>query len=167
VHLGKFPMVNHSSKLCYDRQSVGQSVLVSGPHLGLKTRFLLLSDRCGFVDQQCHSHPPSLYSLGTDYKVNTVSINVSDCCVSVVTETCLPNHCLPTINIIMPQYNFYNQLIQTLANSVPYLRHIKEKPARRSILLLCSTCTKCIIGTHNRGVLSLHSLVMLLLPDFD
>jgi hypothetical protein len=33
------------SKLCY-----GQSVLVSSTHLGLTTRFLLLSDNCGFVD---------------------------------------------------------------------------------------------------------------------
>jgi hypothetical protein len=36
--------------LYYDRQSVGQSVLVSSTHLGLTTRFLLLSDSCGFVD---------------------------------------------------------------------------------------------------------------------
>jgi hypothetical protein len=33
-----------------DRRSVGHSVLVSSPHLGLMTRFLLLSDNCGFVD---------------------------------------------------------------------------------------------------------------------
>jgi hypothetical protein len=37
-------------KLCYDRRSVGQSVLVSRNQLGLMTRFLLLSDSCGFVD---------------------------------------------------------------------------------------------------------------------
>jgi hypothetical protein len=37
-------------ELYYDRRSVGQSVLVSSPHLGLMTRFLLLSDNCGFVD---------------------------------------------------------------------------------------------------------------------
>jgi hypothetical protein len=36
-------------KLCYDRWSVGQSVLVSSTHLGLKTRFLFLSDSCDFV----------------------------------------------------------------------------------------------------------------------
>jgi hypothetical protein len=36
--------------LCYDRRSVGQSVLVPSTHLGLTTRFLLLSDSCGFVD---------------------------------------------------------------------------------------------------------------------
>jgi hypothetical protein len=36
--------------LCYDRRSVGQSILVSSTHLGLTTRFLLLSDSCGFVD---------------------------------------------------------------------------------------------------------------------
>jgi hypothetical protein len=41
------------SKLCYDRRSVGQSVLVSSTHLGLTTRFLLLSDSCGFVDVGC------------------------------------------------------------------------------------------------------------------
>jgi hypothetical protein len=35
------------SKLSYDRRSVGQSVLVSGPHLRLMTRFLLLPDICG------------------------------------------------------------------------------------------------------------------------
>jgi hypothetical protein len=35
------------SKLCYDRRSVGQSVLVSSTHLRSKTRFLLLSDSCG------------------------------------------------------------------------------------------------------------------------
>jgi hypothetical protein len=38
------------SQLFYDRRSVGQSVLVLSPHLGPKTRFLLLSDSCGFVD---------------------------------------------------------------------------------------------------------------------
>jgi hypothetical protein len=39
-----------NSKLCYDRRSVGQSVLVLSTHLGLKTRFLFLSDRSRFVD---------------------------------------------------------------------------------------------------------------------
>jgi hypothetical protein len=34
------------SKICYDRQSVGQSVLVSSTHLGLMTRFLLLLRVC-------------------------------------------------------------------------------------------------------------------------
>jgi hypothetical protein len=38
------------SVLYYDRRSVGQSVLVSSPHLGLMTIFLLLSDKCGFFD---------------------------------------------------------------------------------------------------------------------
>jgi hypothetical protein len=37
------------SELYYDRRSVRQSVLVSSPHLGLMTRFLLLSDHCGFL----------------------------------------------------------------------------------------------------------------------
>jgi hypothetical protein len=37
------------SELYYDRRSVGQSVLVSSLHLGLMTRFLLLSDHCGFL----------------------------------------------------------------------------------------------------------------------
>jgi hypothetical protein len=37
------------SKLCYERWSVGQSVLVSSTYLGLKTRFFL-SDSCRFVD---------------------------------------------------------------------------------------------------------------------
>jgi hypothetical protein len=34
------------SKLCYDRRPVGQSVLVSGTHLGPIARFSLLSDIC-------------------------------------------------------------------------------------------------------------------------
>jgi hypothetical protein len=38
------------SKLCYDRRSVGQSVLVSSTHLGLTISVLLLSDSCGVVD---------------------------------------------------------------------------------------------------------------------
>jgi hypothetical protein len=42
--------MTQKSKLCYDRPSVGQSVLVSSTHLGHKTRFLLLSDSCRFVD---------------------------------------------------------------------------------------------------------------------
>jgi hypothetical protein len=42
------------SELYYDRRSVGQSVLVSSPHLVLMTRFLLLSDTCGFVDMGRH-----------------------------------------------------------------------------------------------------------------
>jgi hypothetical protein len=47
--------MNHSwiteseSDLYYDRRSVGQSVLVSSPLLGLMTRFLLLSDIAGFL----------------------------------------------------------------------------------------------------------------------
>jgi hypothetical protein len=36
------------SRLHYDRQSVGQSVLVSSTHLGFTTTFLFLSDSCGF-----------------------------------------------------------------------------------------------------------------------
>jgi hypothetical protein len=32
-------------------KSVGQSVFVSSSHLEPKTRFLLLSDSCGFVDE--------------------------------------------------------------------------------------------------------------------
>jgi hypothetical protein len=39
-----------SLSLCYDQQPVGQSVLEQSPHLGFKTRSLLLSDSCGFVD---------------------------------------------------------------------------------------------------------------------
>jgi hypothetical protein len=35
--------------LCCDWRSVGQPVLVSSPHLGPETKFLLLSDSCGFV----------------------------------------------------------------------------------------------------------------------
>jgi hypothetical protein len=41
------------SKLCYDQWSVGQDVLVWSSQLGPKTRFLLLSDSCGFVDVGC------------------------------------------------------------------------------------------------------------------
>jgi hypothetical protein len=38
------------SKLCYDRRSVGRSVLASSIHLGLVTKLLLLSDSCGVAD---------------------------------------------------------------------------------------------------------------------
>jgi hypothetical protein len=38
------------SKVCSDRRSVSQSVLVSSTHLGLTTRLLLLSGSCGFVE---------------------------------------------------------------------------------------------------------------------
>jgi hypothetical protein len=41
---------SRKSKLCYGRRSVGQSVFVSSPHLGPKTRFLLLSHNCWFVE---------------------------------------------------------------------------------------------------------------------
>jgi hypothetical protein len=40
--------------LRYDRRSVGQSVSVSSTHRRAKTRFLLLSDSCGFVDVGRH-----------------------------------------------------------------------------------------------------------------
>jgi hypothetical protein len=46
-----------------------------------------------------------------------------------------------------------------LSNSVPYLGHTEEQLARSPTLLLCSTCTKCIKGTHNKGVIFLHSFV--------
>jgi hypothetical protein len=36
--------------LCYDRRSVDRCVLEWNTNLGLTTRFLLLSDTCGFVD---------------------------------------------------------------------------------------------------------------------
>jgi hypothetical protein len=39
--------------LCYDRRSVGQSILEWNTHLGLTTRFLLLSNSCWFVDVGC------------------------------------------------------------------------------------------------------------------
>jgi hypothetical protein len=42
--------VKSKSKLCYKRQLVSQSVLEYSPHLGLTTRFLFLSGRCGFVN---------------------------------------------------------------------------------------------------------------------
>jgi hypothetical protein len=38
------------SQLCYDRRSVGQSVLMSGIRPKPMTKFLLLSDSCRFVD---------------------------------------------------------------------------------------------------------------------
>jgi hypothetical protein len=38
------------SVLCYERWSVGQSIWEWSTHLGLTTRFLLLSDSCGFLD---------------------------------------------------------------------------------------------------------------------
>jgi hypothetical protein len=38
------------SKPRYDRRPVGQSVLVSRPHLGPNSKLLLLSVSCGFVD---------------------------------------------------------------------------------------------------------------------
>jgi hypothetical protein len=40
---------SQKSKLRHDRWSVGQSVLVSSTHLGLTTRYLLMSDSCMFV----------------------------------------------------------------------------------------------------------------------
>jgi hypothetical protein len=43
-------LIRSKSKLCNDRRSVGQSVLMSSTHLGFTTRSLLLSDSCGFVD---------------------------------------------------------------------------------------------------------------------
>jgi hypothetical protein len=45
-HLAAVP----HSQLCYDRRSIGKSVLVSGTHLGLMTTFLFLSDSSGFLD---------------------------------------------------------------------------------------------------------------------
>jgi hypothetical protein len=51
------PLYSHSlrslvpkSKLCYNRRSVGQSVLMSSTRLGLKIRSLLLSGSCRLVD---------------------------------------------------------------------------------------------------------------------
>jgi hypothetical protein len=38
------------SKLCYDPQSVDQSVSVSWTHLGVLNRFFFLPNSCGFVD---------------------------------------------------------------------------------------------------------------------
>jgi hypothetical protein len=59
--------VKSKSNLCYDRRSVGQSILVSITHLRLKTRVLLLSDSCGFLIWS------SLYIFGKDRTENTDS----------------------------------------------------------------------------------------------
>jgi hypothetical protein len=46
-----YEWISESSRvLRYDRRSVSQSVLEWSTHLGLMTRFLLLSDSCRFVD---------------------------------------------------------------------------------------------------------------------
>jgi hypothetical protein len=76
-----------SQNLCYDRRSVGQSVMISSPHFGSKITFLLPSDSRGFVDWRALSDEnpspsfisrngswSSLYSLGTDYTENISSI---------------------------------------------------------------------------------------------
>jgi hypothetical protein len=39
---------SQESKLCYDQLLVGQSAIISSPHLWSNTRVLLLSDICGF-----------------------------------------------------------------------------------------------------------------------
>jgi hypothetical protein len=44
-----FPKRVSKSMLCYDRRTVGQSVLMSSRIWGTKTRFLLLSGSCEFV----------------------------------------------------------------------------------------------------------------------
>jgi hypothetical protein len=49
----KFDHRTRTKMLCYDRRSVGQSLLVSSPHLRPNTRFLLLSDSCRFLDVSC------------------------------------------------------------------------------------------------------------------
>jgi hypothetical protein len=41
---------SHLTRGSKSRRSVGQSVLVSSTHLGSKTRFISLSDNCGFLD---------------------------------------------------------------------------------------------------------------------
>jgi hypothetical protein len=105
------------SKLCYDRQSVVQSTLVSSTHLGLKTRFFLfLSDSCGFVNVGCPHwwvgrsvfyNVQCIYILhvmtwmyiqyrqGTDRMENIASNSFSIVAyVSVVMGMCLLGHCL-------------------------------------------------------------------------
>jgi hypothetical protein len=47
--LHRLLQITSQSELYYDRRSVGQSVLEQNTHLGLTTRFLLLSDHCGFL----------------------------------------------------------------------------------------------------------------------
>jgi hypothetical protein len=62
------------SELYNDRRSVGQSVLVSSPHLGLMTRFLLLSDHWGFLLYGA----PSLTRGRICFLQCTIYSNVSD-----------------------------------------------------------------------------------------
>jgi hypothetical protein len=50
TRVGIPPKSKSKSKLCYDRRWFGQSLLVLSNHLGLTTRFSLLSDSCGFVN---------------------------------------------------------------------------------------------------------------------
>jgi hypothetical protein len=76
-------MTYSKSKSCYDRRSVGQAFLVSSPHLWPKTRFLLLSHSCGFVDVRrplrredgsiiynyCGTSPAQSFSCPSHYRI--------------------------------------------------------------------------------------------------
>jgi hypothetical protein len=50
IHNLTFSRLTKVKELRYDRRSVGQSVLVSFSQLAPMTRFVLLSNGCGFVD---------------------------------------------------------------------------------------------------------------------
>jgi hypothetical protein len=50
LNLNSSLTANSQPKLCCDRRSIGQSALVSRPHLESKVRFLLQSDSWGIVD---------------------------------------------------------------------------------------------------------------------
>jgi hypothetical protein len=105
------------STLCYDRRSVGQSVLVSSTHLRPKIKFLLLSDSCGFVDvwQKDRlivynwSSSSSLYNLAMNRVEDTTS-NVSSIVVLsfIAVDMCLLCRCLEmaaSIPSIIPTFS--------------------------------------------------------------
>jgi hypothetical protein len=72
-------LITSKSKLHCDRQSVGQSVLVSGTHLEPVTQFLLSSESCGFLDMDgsviyscCWALPTQSFSGPSPMRLMTI-----------------------------------------------------------------------------------------------
>jgi hypothetical protein len=87
-----------SRGLYYDPWSVSQSILVSSPHLGLLTRFLLLSDHCGFLIWGALSDERTGLSFTMYSVLGGSNMTGTDCCVvRLVYSQVSPGHIWTTL----------------------------------------------------------------------
>jgi hypothetical protein len=124
-------------------------------HLGSKTRFMLLSDSCGFV---CGAStltrgwglPNLLCSLGTDHIENTVSSSTFIvACAFISAEMCFVRHCLAVAVSSCCTIQAFSPLVKICTRSSAQLSSTLKMKAAGPSKCWC-ICTGLYLVSHLR-----------------